>query len=610
MLKMAKRLFLTIAIFCGLLAIASCDASKAVQIRLDSSEYEVKIGETIQINPEVTKDGVAVSADLGYKSADPSIATFVNGKLTGISEGTTEIKVYSVENPIYDAVATVTVKFSQSLQADFRYNKVMYKGDLQVINYNLALDSQNAIVSFKSADESIISVDQKGNMLAIGAGATEIIARVTSAENESQYKEFVLPISVEGVKSNITYKLNGGTPDAELPEFYIEGVGIELPGASRDGYEFLGWFMGEKPIQSITPEMVGYFDLSANWSAIEYSISYELNEGEFATAAPSVYTVEQKVELPSPSRPGFDFVGWYDNADFEGEALEAIELGSFGNKELFAKWELEKFDVTLELNGGHLGDSSLGNVIQLNVEDEIPTPVKPGYEFKGWFIGEDQVFYVDSDCTIIAKWELGKYTVILDLNGGIFGGEITSISQWADIFLADFNKAAGTNIKKASFQKDSGTAIKTAFSNEEFYNEYKWVIEFALAEMESKNVGVTAGYCTDTIQFLRAMTVDFASCKAMVNNGAAPGPNGRTCFRVWLEGLLNETLSYANSVYTPYCTDFSLPESQARFWNVYFDTEFVLTVEDELPVAIKEGYNFLGWYKGEEKVEYAESDDP
>ncbi len=194
-----------------------------------------------------------------------------------------------------------------------------------------------------------------------------------------------------------------------------------------------------------------------------------------------------------------------------------------------------------------------------------------------------------------------KYNVVLDLDGGAYG-EVTTISAWADIFMADFNAAAGTEIAKETFQKNSGTAIKTAISNEEFYNKYQWLLEFAYNEMVAKNVGVTDAMCTDTIEFLEALKTDYDTAKAMVNNGAAPGPNGRTCFRNYLEGLLNETLSSANGAYKPYCVDYSLAENQAKFWKVYLDTELELTKYDTLPIAVKEGHIFLGWYANGKKV--------
>ena len=49
---------------------------------------------------------------------------------------------------------------------------------------------------------------------------------------------------------------------------------------------------------------------------------------------------------------------------------------------------------------------------------EVPTdPVKEGYDFDGWYLGDERYNFnlpVESDLTLIAKWDLKELTVIFD----------------------------------------------------------------------------------------------------------------------------------------------------------------------------------------------------
>jgi len=77
----------------------------------------------------------------------------------------------------------------------------------------------------------------------------------------------------------------------------------------------------------------------ANFQAIQYSITYTLNGGS-GTMTPTTYTVETPtITLPIPTQGGHDFKGWFDNASFTGSAITTIPAGSTGNKTFYAKWE-------------------------------------------------------------------------------------------------------------------------------------------------------------------------------------------------------------------------------------------------------------------------------
>ena len=142
---------------------------------------------------------------------------------------------------------------------------------------------------------------------------------------------------------------------ANLPEYYTYGQ--ELPVPTKEGYEFLGWYVGENKVEKVTSDL----EVVAKWEEIvveptEYLVKLNLNSGVLEEI-PSKYVVAEGLKLPTPTREGFEFLGWFDNAELTGEAVVEIAAGSKGDKELWAKWaeivvEAGEYKVEYELNGG------------------------------------------------------------------------------------------------------------------------------------------------------------------------------------------------------------------------------------------------------------------
>jgi uncharacterized repeat protein (TIGR02543 family) len=62
------------------------------------------------------------------------------------------------------------------------------------------------------------------------------------------------------------------------------------------------------------------------------------------------YNVNQNVTLPSYSKEGYVFEGWYDNAEFIGSPISNIVSGNTGNKTFYGKFVIpETFKVTFNL---------------------------------------------------------------------------------------------------------------------------------------------------------------------------------------------------------------------------------------------------------------------
>ena len=125
---------------------------------------------------------------------------------------------------------------------------------------------------------------------------------------------------------------------------------------TRDGYTLSGWYTDEGKLTLVTSipfASDGNATLYAEFTIVTYTITYNGVKGaSFETANPITYTVESgDILLNNPSKEGYEFVGWYNNAGFEGSAITgvAIASGSYGDKTFYAKWKkfLTHTDITV-----------------------------------------------------------------------------------------------------------------------------------------------------------------------------------------------------------------------------------------------------------------------
>ena len=135
--------------------------------------------------------------------------------------------------------------------------------------------------------------------------------------------------------------------------------------------------------QKETASNVIYSGLITNWAFT--------NGGTFAEN-----TTFEEGKLATPEKAGYTFAGWYENVDFTGDAVTTPETG----KTYYAKWEKNKYTVTLENNnhGETLADKTKTVEHGAAVTD-LPKLSDSANEwvFTGW--------YTDAECTTEYKSE-------------------------------------------------------------------------------------------------------------------------------------------------------------------------------------------------------------
>lgn len=224
----------------------------------------------------------------------------------------------------------------------------------------------------------------------------------------------------------ITLDTSGGNALDNI-RYTVKSDPIILPTPTRNGYEFSGW-TGEGITTPQTEVIIptgstGNKAYTANWKAIEYTITLDTNGGP--VVSPIKYTVEDSFTLPYPLRPGYEFVGWtLDGSGMIPAMPLIIYHGTTGDLHYKAEWRLAEYTITMDLNGGS-GQEKVVYTIT-DEEFELPTPTRNGYEFVGW-TGE-RITTPQTSVKIpkgstgnkayTANWKVIRYTITLVTNGG------------------------------------------------------------------------------------------------------------------------------------------------------------------------------------------------
>ena len=158
--------------------------------------------------------------------------------------------------------------------------------------------------------------------------------------------------------------------DTDEGKFYDEN-GTEVVTSGTAKYFVIKVKYGSSPALSLRPVQKGYSfsswshasgiglvtsdiytkdsPITASYNVITYTINYVLDGGTFSTAPSYSYTYQSGATLPTPSKAGYTFEGWYLTADFDETSKIENLTGKAENLILYAKWAATKITITLEV---------------------------------------------------------------------------------------------------------------------------------------------------------------------------------------------------------------------------------------------------------------------
>ena len=220
------------------------------------------------------------------------------------------------------------------------------------------------MVTFENADGTVLqSGDVEKDTMPVYAGATP------TKEQDDRYtyvfdKWFPELTSVTGPATykatytstsrvyRVTLNVNDGTIGENVTD-YTYGTAVTLPVPTKNGYKFEGWYDNAEftgvAVTEISAAATGDKTYYAKWVAEQYTITFNTDGGAFVETPISSYIYGPTATLPVPTKNGYKFEGWYDNAEFTGTALTEISDGAIGDKVFYAKWRKESIVENLEV---------------------------------------------------------------------------------------------------------------------------------------------------------------------------------------------------------------------------------------------------------------------
>ena len=125
--------------------------------------------------------------------------------------------------------------------------------------------------------------------------------------------------------------------------------------------------------------------LTVQWTVPTYAVTLHPNGGTINSGNVTGYTYGVGATLPTAddmTYTGHTFKGWYDNENLTGSPVTAIGGTGTGNKEYWAKWEINQYTITVKPENGK-ADITITQDYGTNITAPAD-PTREGYTFMGW----------------------------------------------------------------------------------------------------------------------------------------------------------------------------------------------------------------------------------
>ena len=233
----------------------------------------------------------------------------------------------------------------------------------------------------------------------------------------------------------ITFNSNGGVGDFPDKTVTFGQPHGELPMPTRTNYDFTGWYPHpvwgyEVKAEDIVKEWSDQ-TLYAHWKGKSHVVTLDCQGGviEDWPDIVTVYYEETYRDLHDPVRPGYSFQGWYTAKTGGRKVNPTDKVTTFANETLYARWQVKQYTVHFDPWGGTVDGSHSAAKKTVTFDalyGDFPTPINPGYEFKGWYLNspnsgveiKEGPVKIAQNHYIYARWEPGTYTIKLDPQGG------------------------------------------------------------------------------------------------------------------------------------------------------------------------------------------------
>lgn len=223
-------------------------------------------------------------------------------------------------------------------------------------------------------------------------------------------------------------------------EYVFEDVlrseeGYKLTALTKDGYTFDGWYKDKKDMNGGSTidalKSAKKWELYGKLTPKKYTVTFDPNaEGASVDPTNKIVTFDAAYDtLPTPTREGYTFEGWYlSKTEFtDANKVEATTIVKTpGDHMLYANWAANTYTVTFNPNADDATVASTSKFVTFDAAyGELPTPTRENYRFVGWYLNgvrvtKDTIVKTAANHTLLAGWSRSYYALTInyvDRNG-------------------------------------------------------------------------------------------------------------------------------------------------------------------------------------------------
>lgn len=248
------------------------------------------------------------------------------------------------------------------------------------------------------------------------------------------------------VNYSISYALNGSTLENKVETYNCLSRDFSLGQPQKKGYTFDGWSgtgLSEITKDVVVPQgSIGDRAYEAHFTAKSYNVTYDYGYDGVTSKATATY--DSQFNLKTPSRDGYDFIGW----TYNGEEFASKTWNIDSDITLIAHWKAKKYKISYDLNGGYNSPANLNEYTIETPTFTLSDPAKNGYDFVGW--SGAGISGVSKDVAIekgsignreyTANWKEHTYKVTLDARGGSCSSSELTIDYNSSLILPEPTK--------------------------------------------------------------------------------------------------------------------------------------------------------------------------
>ena len=157
-----------------------------------------------------------------------------------------------------------------------------------------------------------------------------------------------------------------------------------------------------------------------------YTVKFNANGGTVSTSSKTVTNGSTYGTLPTPTRTGYQFNGWYTGRTAGSKVTSTTKVpASASTQTLYARWSKPKaYLITLDPNGGSVYPGFI-SVVNGGRYRSLPTPVIAGKHFAGWYtaktggskVSASSKVSLTGNRTLYAHWTTSPVSVVKEETG-------------------------------------------------------------------------------------------------------------------------------------------------------------------------------------------------